>query len=350
MEEEEWLLVLGMHHIVSDGWSMGILLRELTVLYAACVSGGGGERGGEVELRELPVQYADFAVWQREWLEGGELEEQMGYWREQLRGMGGVLELPTDYERPAQKGWRGGQIGFGVGEKTTEGLRRVGREADATLFMTLLAGLQALLWRYTGQDDITVGTPIANRNREEIEGLIGFFVNMLVLRTEVKGEEGFGEQLGRVRRMALGAYEHQDVPFEKLVEELEPERDASRTPLFQVTFVLQNAPGAELRLGEAVMEPCAEKVATVKFDLSFTMVERGGRLQGAVVYDVDLFRAETMEAMVRQYEELLERVAGNPEASIGGADRDRGGRAGAGGQVEPDGAGVRSGAERAESV
>ncbi len=196
VEEEEWLLVLGMHHIVSDGWSMGILLRELTVLYAACVSGGGGERGGEVELRELPMQYADFAVWQREWLEAGELEEQMGYWREQLRGMGGVLELATDYERPAQKGWRGGQIGFGVGEKTTEGLRRVGREADATLFMTLLAGLQALLWRYTGQDDITVGTPIANRNREEIEGLIGFFVNMLVLRTEVKGEEVLGSNWG----------------------------------------------------------------------------------------------------------------------------------------------------------
>ena len=184
-EDRQHVLLLSMHHIVSDGWSAGILLRELSALYEAFVS------GAQAELTELPVQYADFAAWQRQWLDGGALEQQLSYWREQLRGSTGLLELPADYRRPALKGWRGAVKRFVLAEDTTDCLKALSQRAEATLFMTLLAGLQALLWRYTSQRDISLGTPIANRNREEIEGLIGFFVNMLVMRTEVQAEREF---------------------------------------------------------------------------------------------------------------------------------------------------------------
>src|SRR5215831_14350853 len=213
-------------------------------------------------------------------------------------------------------GWGGGQIGFGVGEKTTEALRKLSQQSDATLFMTLLAGLQALLWRYTGQDEITVGTPIANRNREEVEWLIGFFVNMLVLRTEVKGKESFVQHLRGVREVALGAYEHQDVPFEKLVEELQPERDTSRTPLFQVTFALQNARVGRLDMEGLTISALGQGPVISNYDLSVEAYEVGKKLGLVLRYDVALFEVETIERMGRQLTELLQRVAKNSEAAI----------------------------------
>ena len=331
IEDEEWVLALNLHHIVSDGWSMGILLRELSALYTACLAereveseegreAGRGEAGrGEAErshLPELPVQYADYAAWQREWLTEAELARQMEYWREQLRGARGVLELPEDYRRPAIKRAEGRELRFVLEGSTLAGLKKLGRESGATLFMTVLAGIQALLWRYTGQGDISIGTPIANRNREEIEGLIGFFVNMLVLRAEVEGEASFEEHLRRVREVALGAYEHQDVPFEKLVEELRIERDTSRTPVFQVTFALQNARSGGLELEGLQTGVAAAGVTNCNYDLLVEAYEVGKTLRVALRYDVALFAEASIERLGRQLTGLLRRVAENPKASL----------------------------------
>ena len=227
-EREHWLLVT-LHHIIGDGWSIGILLRELAALY---------------EGRPLPplaVQYGDFAAWQRKWLSGAVLEEQVSYWRERLKGAA-TLELPTDRPRPAVQSWHGAGQRLRISPELRRGLEALSRREGVTLFMTLLAGFQALLHRYTGQSDITVGTPIANRRWAAVEGMVGFFVNSLVLRTDLEGDPAFRELVARVREVALGAYSHQDVPFEKLVEELQPERDMSRNPLFQVLFQLVNMP------------------------------------------------------------------------------------------------------------
>ena len=241
VEEREHVLLFTMHHIVSDGWSRGVLVRELKELYKAKVE------GREAELKELGIQYVDFAIWQREWLKGEVLEEQLGYWKKQLSGVP-TLEMPTDHARPAVASQRGGSVRFRLSTELSEGLRKLSRAEGVTLFMTLLAGFQVLLHRYTGQEEIVVGTDVANRNQGGVEGLIGFFVNQLVLRTSVRGEETVREVLKRVREVTLGAYAHQDLPFEKLVEELAPERDLGRTPLFQVKFILQNAPTEELKL------------------------------------------------------------------------------------------------------
>src|SRR5215212_3146789 len=239
---EEHVLVLTMHHIVSDGWSAGVLFRELGTLYGAYAA------GEESPLQELPVQYADYAVWQRDYLRGEVLNAQVEYWRERLTGAAPVLELPADRVRPAVQSYRGAAARFEVSREVSEGLKELAQAEGVTLFMTLLAAFKVLLYRYTGQEDIVVGSPIAGRTRAEVENLIGFFVNTLVLRTDLSGGPTFRELLGRVRETALGAYAHQDVPFEKLVEELQPERDMSHTPLFQVLFVLQNALRDELEL------------------------------------------------------------------------------------------------------
>ena len=228
------VLVLAMHHIIADGWSMGVLGRELGALYAAFSAGRASP------LADLEVQYADFAVWQREWLAGPVLDEQLGYWRGALAGLA-PLALPTDRPRPPVQTHAGRSVRFSVDAATAEGLHRVAREEGATLFMVLLAAFGVVLGRYAGQEDVAVGSPIANRNRTEIEGLIGFFVNTLVMRVDLSGDPSFAELVRRVREMALGAYAHQDLPFEKLVEELAPERDLARNPLFQVMFALQNA-------------------------------------------------------------------------------------------------------------
>ena len=233
LQDDESVLLLTMHHIVSDGWSSGIFVRELSTLYTAFVN------KQPTTLPALPIQYADFAVWQRQWLQGEVLERQVQYWREHLAAVP-PLELPTDHPRPAQQSFRGARQSLLLPTTLQEQLKTLSQREGVTLFMTLLAAFQVLLARYSGQSDLAIGTPIANRTRAEVEGLIGFFVNTLVLRANLSGNPPFVEVLKRMREVALGAYAHQDVPFEKIVEDLQPERDLSRSPLFQVMFVLQN--------------------------------------------------------------------------------------------------------------
>ncbi|MFC4047939.1 amino acid adenylation domain-containing protein, partial [Dactylosporangium siamense] len=298
----ECALVLEMHHVVGDEWSAGVLRRELRALYA-----------GEV-LAPLPVQYADFAVWQRQWLSGEVLEGQLGFWRERLAGAA-VLDLPSDRPRPAVRSSAGQIVEFGVDPVTVAGLEALSRSVGATMFMTLLGAFATLLGRYSGQDDVVVGTPIAGRNRAEVEGLIGFFVNTLVLRTDLSGDPTFAELLGRVRADALAAFAHQDVPFERLVDELDVERDRSRTPLFQVFFsYTTNADNGDADAEEAAdagPEPVAFDVP-VKFDLSLDLVERpDGGLLGAVQYATSLFDRATIQRLVGHLMELLSGVVGD---------------------------------------
>ena len=291
LSDEEHLVLLTLHHIVSDGWSMGVLTRELSELYA------GQVEGREVELPALPVQYADYAAWQREWLSGAVLEEQLHYWKQQLGGELPVLSLATDYARPAVQTFAGAAEWLELSAASSQQLRELSRREGVTLFMTLLAGWQVLLGRYAGQEEVVVGTPIAGRNRLETEGLIGFFVNTLALRTDLSGDPGFVELLGRVRETTLQAYEHQDVPFEKLVEELQSERDLSRTPLFQVMFALQNAADEKIALPELEISLEGSEQPLAKFDLTLELSERDGQLVGAVEYNTDLFAAATIKRL-----------------------------------------------------
>ena len=244
LSEEDHILLLSLHHIVSDGWSQGVLRRELVALYRA------GCHGQPSELPDLPLQYADYAVWQRQWLQGAALARQVDYWKAHLAGAPSFLELPTDRPRPAVKSFRGARRGLQLSQALTSSLSELSQREGATLFMTLLAAFQTLLYHYSGQSDIVVGTPIANRTRSEVEGLIGLFMNTLALRGDLSGDPRFTALLGRVRESALGAYAHQDLPFEKLVEELKPERSLSHSPVFQVMLILQNAPGRRWSLKE----------------------------------------------------------------------------------------------------
>ncbi|HVI71956.1 MAG TPA: condensation domain-containing protein, partial [Pyrinomonadaceae bacterium] len=271
----EHVALLTMHHIISDGWSMGVIQNELATLYEAFST---NEK--ESPLAELPIQYADYAVWQRQWLAGEVLEAELQYWKTKLAGAPAVLELPTDRLRPAIQSYRGAMETLRLSAELSAQLKQLSRRESVTLFMTLLAGFNTLLWRFSGQDDILLGTPIAGRNRSEIEGLIGFFVNTLVLRADLSGDPTFRELLHRTREVALGAYENQDLPFEKLVEELAPVRDLSRSPLFQVMFVLQNAPRESLELPGLTLSPLGSANKTAKFDLTMFVVE--GR-QGLLV-------------------------------------------------------------------
>ena len=234
--ETEYQLLLTMHHIASDGWSMGVLVEELATLYDAFIN----DRPSP--LPDLPIQYADYAQWQRDWLQGEVLEQQLNYWKKQLADAPELLALPTDHPRPAVQTDQGATYSFTLSSELTDQLKELSQQEGVTLFMTLLAAFQVLLYRYSNQTDIVVGSPIANRTHAEIERLIGFFVNTLVLRTDLSGNPSFRELLKRVREVTLAAYAHQDLPFEKLVEELNPKRDLSHSPLFQVMFVLQNAP------------------------------------------------------------------------------------------------------------
>jgi amino acid adenylation domain-containing protein len=295
---EEHVVLLTMHHIISDGWSMGIFVREVAALYRAYYE------GRESPLPELEVQYADFALWQKSWLHGDLLALQLHYWNEQLRGAT-LLELPTDRPRPALPTYRGGRHVFNVDSQLSTQLHALSRREGATLFMTLLAAFQVLLSRYSGQADIIVGTDIANRNRHEIEPLIGFFVNQLVLRTEVKGEESFRGLLARVRELCLGAYAHQDVPFEKLVEEVQPERDLNRAPLFQVKLILQNAPGGQLELPELTLSRIGGEDPVAQFDLLLSMTESDQGLSGLWSYSSDLFDRSTIVRLTRHLVQLL---------------------------------------------
>ncbi|HEX9942196.1 MAG TPA: amino acid adenylation domain-containing protein [Thermoanaerobaculia bacterium] len=302
----EHALLLNMHHIVSDGWSMGVLVREIGALYPAAL------QGSPSPLPELSIQYPDFALWQRRWLTGEVLERQLVYWRERLAGAPASLDLPADRSRPAVQSFRGARARFAFGPDLTRALHALGRRHDATLFMTLLAGFQALLGRYTGQEDALVGSPIANRNRQEIAPLIGFFVNTLALRADLAGDPAFDDLLGRVRRTALDAYTHQDLPFERLVEELRPERHLSHNPLFQVMFALQNAPMGSLDLPGISLAPLEFEVPSAQFDLELSFTEAGEGLELAVIYGTDLFEPSTIRRLAGHLEGFLAGAAAAP--------------------------------------
>ena len=302
--DDDHALLLNIHHIAADGWSTGVLVTEVAALYRAAL-----ERTPS-PLPELPVQYADFAVWQRGWLTGEALERQLSYWRERLAGAPS-LGLPTDRPRPA-RGTRGGVEPFAVAPETARGLAALARREDATLFMILLAAFQTLLGRHASQEDVVVGSPIANRNGEETELLIGFFVNNLVLRGDMAGDPPFREWLAQVRRTALEAYSHQDVPFERLVEELRPDRQSGQNPLFQVVFALQNAPLGELELPGLSLAPVEHDVTATRFDLELMLREGEEGLSGAFTYNAELFDAPTVRRLALHFGTLLSGLLKGP--------------------------------------
>ncbi|HEX6909686.1 MAG TPA: condensation domain-containing protein, partial [Longimicrobium sp.] len=314
LADDDQVLLLTLHHVVSDGWSMEILTREMHALYAAF------SQGMPSPLPELPVQYADYAAWQRRHLSGEHLDRELAFWKERLAGAPTLLELPTDHPRPAVQSNRGGWQAIHVPAELVDRLKALGRGEGATLFMVLLGAFQALLGKYAGTDDVVVGSAIAGRTQKEVEGLIGFFVNTLVLRGDLSGDPTFRTVLHRVRDVTLGAYEHQDVPFEKLVAELQPERSLSHAPLFQVMFTLQNAdgfaagdggPAPEVRAGgvEAALE-------TTKFDLTLSLAEDGRGVRGMLFYSTDLFVPETIRRMAGHLERVLEQVAARPDGRL----------------------------------
>src|SRR3981081_4506680 len=285
---DQHVLVLAIHHVASDGWSIGVLVREVEALYAAFA------QGLPSPLPELPVQYADYAVWQRGRpppLPAGALERQLAYWTHQLAGAPAALELPTDRPRPVVPSFRGAVHHFTIDAARTAALIELARRDGATLFMLLLAAFQVLLARCSGQHDVVVGTPIAGRTRAETEGLIGFFVNMLALRSRLDGAASFRSVLHGVKAAALDAYAHQDLPFEKLVEALHPIRDLSRGPLVQAVFALQKMPQQPTRMAGLAIEPFDTGPVPAKFDLELSMVEADGALAASIVYATDLFDA-----------------------------------------------------------
>jgi hypothetical protein len=307
--DQDHILVVVMHHIVFDGWSEGVLLRELSTLYEAY------NQGEESPLPELDAQYADFAFWQREWLAGPLLELQLSYWRERLGGLE-PLHLPTDRPRPAVETHRGSAAPFYLSIETTSQLVEMSRREGVTLFMTLLAGFQLLLSRYCGESDVAVAAAVANRHRPETEGLIGFFVNQLALRTDLSGDPNFRALLGRVRAVTLGAHAHQDLPFELLVEDLSPQRDLSRSPLSQVSLAFQNAPRSDLRMGELIIQRLDFETDQAKSDLTLVVEERGGMLSGALEYASDLFEATTITRLIERLRLVFERVVSSPDEPI----------------------------------
>lgn len=308
--QQDQVVLFTLHHIVTDAWSTGILVREITKLYTSFLTGEASP------LPELPIQYADFAHWQRQWLQGEVLEKHLAYWREQLRDCPPLLELPIDWPRPAMQTFRGAYYRYVFPVSLSTELKAISRRQGTTLFMTLLAAFNALLYHYSGQEDIVVGTNVANRNSAETEGLIGFFINMLTLRTDLSGNPTFTELLARTREVSLGAYAHQDVPFEKLVEELKPERNLSHTPLFQVVLSLQNAPDSTLELPGLSTDLIAGASGTAKFDLVVNLSESENGLIGSYEYNRDLFEPLTIIRMVEQFERLLTFVVAHPDTPI----------------------------------
>ncbi|MBZ5523304.1 MAG: amino acid adenylation domain-containing protein [Acidobacteriia bacterium] len=310
LAEQEHVLLMTMHHIVSDGWSMGIMVREFSRLYEAYVL------GQKSPLPELPVQYADYAVWQRQWLQGEVLEQQVGYWKKQLRGVAN-LDLPADYPRPEVMKNEAGRVGFRLSREATDRLEELSRAHGVTFFMMLLAGFQLVLGRWSGQQDVAIGTPIANRNRMETEDLIGFFANTLVLRSRWEDNPQWKELIGRIRQTVLEAYEHQDVPFEKLVEELEPERALNRSPLFQVMLILQNAPAEKLRIPGMRFAGLEEWEGAAKFDLTLQVSRSEEGLAGVAEYAAELFSAATVERLLGHLRRLLESISANQNVRAG---------------------------------
>ncbi|MFO6231618.1 condensation domain-containing protein, partial [Pseudomonas aeruginosa] len=310
------VLVMVQHHIVSDGWSMQLMVEELVQLYAAY------SQGREAALPALPIQYPDYAVWQREWMEAGERERQLAYWIGLLGGEQPVLELPFDRPRPAEQSFRGARLEFELGAERARRLKALAQRQGASTFMLLLASFQALLYRYSGQSDIRVGVPVANRNRVETERLIGFFVNTQVLKADIDGQMGFDRLLHQVRQRSLEAQAHQDLPFEQLVEALQPERSLSHSPLFQVLFNYQAERG-EHGLPEVAglsIEEQAWESHTAQFDLVLDTCESESDIWAALVYATDLFDASTAERLVRHWQNLLDAILAMPDARLGELD------------------------------
>jgi amino acid adenylation domain-containing protein len=305
--KDDHVLILALHHIVSDVWSMGVLFRELSALYQAFAKGEASP------LPDLPIQYADFALWQREYLQGDIIEQQLDYWKRQLSGAPAILNLPTDHARPATQSFRGSQEIFTIPESVSEKLKALSLREGTTLFMTLLAAFNVFLSHYTAQKDIVVGSDIAGRTRPEVEGLIGFFVNALSMRTNLSSDPTFCELLAQVKETCLGAYAHQDLPFEKLVEELQPERSLSHPPIFQVMFSVQDRPRQREQKHAGwnglKVSGFMTKGETSKFDLSFTVVAIDQGLAASIEYSRDLYERESIERMVGHYQELLREIA-----------------------------------------
>ncbi len=310
LADREHAAMLTLHHIVGDGWSLGILVREITALYAAF------DTARLSPLADLPVQYADFSVWQRSWLTGDALEQEIAFWRRQLDGLPPKLKLSTDRPRPAVQSFRGRTLPLRIPARVVRLARALSRREGATLFMVLMAAFQALLSRSSEQEDFAVGTPIAGRNRLETEGLIGFFVNTLVLRADLSGEPSFLALLSRVRDTALSAHAHQDIPFEKLVQELMPERSLAHTPLFQVILALQNSPVERLEIQRLSLRPLESGGTTAKFDLTLLLEEHDAELMGTVEFATDLFDATTIERLVCHYEHLLTEALDQPDLVV----------------------------------
>ncbi|MFJ8579614.1 amino acid adenylation domain-containing protein [Micromonospora sp. NPDC093277] len=319
---EEHVLLLTMHHIAADLWSMSVAIAELVELYGVFSAGRASA------LPELPIQYVDYTVWQRQRLEGDALDADLAYWKETLAGAPAALELPIDKPRPAVQNTRGGSRPFALPEPVMTRLRALSQREGATPFMTLLAAFQVLLHRYSRENDIVVGVPVANRNRPEIERLIGYFVNTLALRTDLSGDPSFRELVGRVRQTCLGAFAHQELPFERLVEELAPRRDLSRSPIFQVHFIFQNIPMPEFDVPGLRLEPVDVESATARFDLELQVFDRPDGLTGWFEYNTDLFEPATIERMSRHLAQLVENLLAEPDRPIDqvamlGADEER---------------------------
>jgi len=306
----EHILLLVVHHIVSDGWSMGLLVKEIGDLYSAY------SRGEEPQLSELPLQYADYAQWQKEWLASHGLQQQLKYWREQLAGAPPVLDLQTDWERPAVLGQSGAVQLLKLDVELVQRIRELAKASQVTLFTLMLAVFKVLLHRYTGQEDIVLGTNIANRNRGAIQNVIGFFVNNLVLRSDLSGNPTFRECLARVNTTALEAYAHQDVPFELLLEELHPERVRNQTPLFQVMFLLQQSGPMTSVIDEVEFSALKLETGTSTFDLTMVVEEDNSEIYLHLSYNTDLFAPSTVNRMLQHYEKLLQSVVARPDERI----------------------------------
>ncbi|BAY81640.1 peptide synthetase [Calothrix parasitica NIES-267] len=322
LDSQNHVILITLHHIVADGWSMGVLVRELGILYreetsppSALLVKERGIRDG-VRLNELPIQYPDFAAWQRNWFQGEVREKQLNYWQHQLQNAPNLLELPTDYPRPAIQTARGGSVKFELSRSLSQALKQLSQKSGCTLFMTLLAAFQTLLYRYSGSEDIVIGSAIANRQRSELEGLIGCFANTLAFRSDLSGSPSFNELLQRVKDVALGAYAHQDLPFEQLVDELQLVRSLSYTPLFQVMFLLQNAPIQALRVEDLSWSPISSDSGTAKFDLTLAMSETENGLIGSFEYNRDLFAASTIERAIGHWQTLLQGIVANPQQKL----------------------------------
>jgi hypothetical protein len=308
--EQEHILLLTIHHIASDGWSTRVLIREMTSLYGAYL------KGEKSPLDELQIQYADYAVWQREWLEGEGPKMQAAYWREQLRGAPTVLELATDRARPAMQQYRGATEKFELTTSLSESLKRMSRREGVTLFMTMLAAFNLLLYLRTSRDDIVIGTGVANRMQPQIESLIGCFFNLVPVRTILSGNPSFRTLLAKTRAALLGAFAHQEFPFEKLVEALAVERDIRYTPIFQVLFAFRDAPARHIELHNLSISFYEPKGTTAKFDLTLFMGQGDGRLSGSFEYRTDLFERHTIRRMIEQFQTLLQDIVSDPSRLV----------------------------------